>query len=526
MRGAIAAGSPETAAAGAELLAQGGNAVDAAVAAAFASFIAEGDISNIGGCGFALVCTPQGEATVYDFFANVPGLGRGKDRPLDFQAVTVDFGDATQVFHVGRASAAVPGNVAGLCTLLEEQGTMPLSQVLAPAIRLAREGFHLAPPRAFILKLLEPIFTYTPSLARRYTINGRFASEGDLIRMPRLAETLEWLAQEGPDLFYTGPIGQAIVADQEAHGGLITAADLAYYRVYRCAPIRLDYRGHTILMPPPPSTGGALIAFSLKLLESLDLSDVDHASTRHLTILAEVMRLTNQARQRWEALSRLGGTERVTAFLDDAVVASYCADLTEALARPGRGSDAPRSGGPANTTHISVADRDGLIVSLTTTPGESAGFIIGETGVTLNNLMGEADLHPRGFHQDPPGIRLASMMAPTIVLEGGRPVLALGSGGSNRLRTAILQVLNNLLDFPLSLEQAVLAPRVHFEEGTLHLEGGYNPLVADELEAMGYQVNRWRQRSLYFGGVHAVSRQNGTIKATGDPRRGGAVVIL
>jgi len=500
--------------------------VDAAVAAAFASFIAEGDISNIGGCGFALVCTPQGEATIYDFFANVPGLGRKRDQPLDFQAVTVDFGDATQVFHVGRASAAVPGNVAGLCALLEEQGTMPLPQVLAPAIRLAREGFRLAPPRAFILKLLEPIFTYTPSLARRYTVNGRFAREGDLIRMPRLAETLEWLTREGPDLFYTGPIGQAIVADQEAHGGLITAEDMARYRVYRRAPIRLDYREHTILMPPPPSTGGALIAFSLKLLESLDLSDVDHASTRHLTILAEVMRLTNRARQRWEALSQLEGAERVAAFLDDTMVASYREALAEALARPALRSDGPGGGGPASTTHISVVDRNGLVVSLTTTPGESAGFIVGDTGVTLNNLMGEADLHPRGFHQDPPGIRLASMMAPTIVLKEGRPVLALGSGGSNRLRTAIFQVLNNLLDFPLSLERAVLAPRVHFEEGILHLEGGYNPQVADELEALGYRVNRWRQRNLYFGGVHTVAWRGNTIEAAGDPRRGGAVAIL
>ncbi|RMF32511.1 MAG: gamma-glutamyltransferase, partial [Chloroflexi bacterium] len=295
---------------------------------------------------------------------------------------------------------------------------------------------------------------------------------------------------------------------------------------YRHAPIRLDYRGHTILMPPPPSTGGALIAFSLKLLESLDLSDVDHASTRHLTILAEVMRLTKRARQRWEALSQLEGAERVAAFLDDTMVASYREALAEALARPAPRSDGPGGGGPANTTHISVVDRDGLVVSLTTTPGESAGFIVGDTGVTLNNLMGEADLHPRGFHQDPPGIRLASMMAPTIVLKEGRPVLALGSGGSNRLRTAIFQVLNNLLDFPLSLERAVLAPRVHFEEGILHLEGGYNPQVADELEALGYRVNRWRQRNLYFGGVHAVAWRGDTIEATGDPRRGGAVAIL
>jgi gamma-glutamyltranspeptidase/glutathione hydrolase len=527
--GVIAAGSPETAAAGAEMLQQGGNAVDAAVAAAFATFVAESTISHTGGAGFALVYPPDAPPVLYDFFGVMPGLGTARTLPpeqLDFRPAYLEFAATTSVYHIGRGSVAVPGNVAGLCALATEWGRLPLSTLLTPAIRHARDGFVVSRCQASIGQLIKPIITATPGIARLFAPNGHFMRAGDRLRNPELAITLERLAAEGAPLFSEGAMAKAIVADQIAHGGLLTAEDLGCYQVIKRPPLQLKYRGTTILTNPPPSSGGALIAFSLRILEAFDVGALCHGSPQHIALLAEVMRETNRARTEWDPAG-LVKPDDLDRFLSETQVVPFRDRVAGALASQQPGGDLsrePRERG--STTHISVIDQQGMAVALTTTPGESAGFLVGRTGVILNNLLGEADLHPRGFHTLPPGQRLSSMMSPTILLDGDGPRAVLGSGGSNRLRTAILQAISNMVDFGLPIIDAVNRPRIHFEGQIIELEAGHDLSTAAALEQAGYRVNRWPQRDMFFGGVHASTVAQGLLGGAGDPRRGGAVQIV
>ncbi len=525
MQGVVACGDPQTAEAGAEMLRIGGNAVDAAVAATFASFIAEAALVNIGGGGIAMIVGGDGagEATVYDFFSTMPS---GQlDEGSDFRQILVDFGPEQQPFYIGRASSAVPGVVAGLCAMAQAHGKLPLTKLLEPAVRLAREGAILSQALAYVLDILTPIFTDTPGLAAMFAPCGHVFRAGERMALPALAHTLERLGQEGPDLFYTGAVGRAIVEDQDAHGGLITAHDLASYQVRRGSPIRLDYRGYTVLLPPPASSGGVLIGFALKLLETVDAASIPYASYQHVRLLAEVMRLTNLARSSWDA-SRGPDSTRIEEFLSAQHVSGYQRELLELLNGKPASPDPGLRGGPSATTHVSVVDSQGVIASVTTSAGENAGYVVGETGVCLNNMLGEIDLHPQGFHRLPPGTRLTTMMSPVVVLCEGEPMLAVGSGGSNRLRSAITQVISNMIDFGMPLAEAIDAPRVHFEGDLLQVEGGISAAVVRELEGAGYQVNHWPGRNMFFGGAHAVAQQNGELVAAGDRRRGGSVALV
>lgn len=529
-RGAIAAGHPLTAAAGAQMLQQGGNAVDAAVAATFASFVSEYTLSATGGGGFALVYdATRGAGELLDFFSAGPGLKRAQPPAadeIDFQEITVDYGPSHQHFYVGRGAVAVPGNIAGLCSLAKEAGRLPLPVLLEPAIRLAREGCPISEIQAFIGALIEPILLLTPESAAIFgRPDGGLKQAGDLVTMPALAATLEALGREGPRLFSHGAVAQAILADQQAHGGLLTADDLTRYRVRRRPPLAVPFRHFDVLTNPPPSRGGLLISFTLRLLDGFPLEGLDCGAAGHLELLAEAMRVTHLARRELEA-QQLQPRQQVGRLLGPAIVARWQRTVQELLQRPAaeRGRDAAPPAMP-NTTQISVMDEDGLVVSLTTSGGEGAGFIVPGTGVILNNMLGEADLHPEGFHKSPPGKRIPSMMAPTVVLDGGTPMLALGSGGANRIRSAIVQVLLNSLAFGLPLPQAVDAARIHFEEGVLQAEGGNDAAALDALAAAGYQINRWQARHMYFGGVHAVGRTDGGFVAMGDARRGGAAVL-
>ncbi len=523
--GVIAAGDPQTAAAGAEMLRQGGNAVDAAVAAAFASFIAEVGVVHLGGSGLAQLYDGRtGLTRVYDFFSVMPGLDGPPPDALDFEQVTIDFGSATQSFYLGRGSVAVPGNIAGLCRLAADYGRLPLTVLLQPAIRLAQDGLPLAAFQADTCDLLAPLYTHTDDIRAVFAPNGRIIQPDEHLHIPDLADTLRALAARGAEVARSGSLAAALLADQAARGGLLTERDLRDYEVRRTQPLRLDYRNHDVLLPPLCSAGGVLTAFSLKLLAGIDVAQRPHGSARHLQLLCEVMAATSRARAEWDTLSEsLPGDEATDRFLAEPYVAAFRAEVQDALAARQPSPLLAEPPGPANTSHLSVIDSDGLAVSLTTTAGESAGYIVPGTGYIPNNILGEEDLHPHGFHSRPPGQRIDTMMTPTIILKNGRPRLVVGSGGSIRIRSAILQVLSNLLDYRLRLDDAVNLARVHLADGVLQCEAGTDPQAMDELEAIGYAVNRWETRSIYFGGAHSVSRtEDGRLVAAGDNRRGGS----
>ncbi len=332
-----------------------------------------------------------------------------------------------------------------------------------------------------------------------------------------LGGTLEALSHEGAAAIYTGAIGRRIVSHLREQGGAVTAADLAAYRVVRRRPVRVRFRGDQFVSNPPPSSGGVLIGYGLRLLDALG-PDAPAGSADAIARLAEVMREQGRARggsfardlYRGGLARRLGSAENVRA----------------ALGRMRAGLEGAAETADRGTTHISVVDAHGNAASLTASTGSGSGVIVPGTGIHLNNMLGEFDLNPAGGAARP-GARLTSMMAPSIVLRRGKPRLVVGSAGSVRLRGAILQAVVNVVDHGLGVEEAIEAPRVHVEEPHLHCEGGGDPAVLDVLEKRGYDVVRWRRRNLYFGGVAAVEvGAGGRLAAAGDPRRGGHGIVV
>ncbi len=520
-RGIVAAGHPLTAEAGAEILRQGGNAFDAAIAAVMTAWVTESVLTSAGGGGFLLAHTAAGQNTLFDFFTQTP-CTRHLQREPDFYPIHANFGDTVQEFHIGLASVAVPGAVAGLWRVHQQLGRLPMAAIAAPAIHHARTGVIVSPFVAYVFTLLDPILRATPESRALYTHQGQLLAAGDRLTMPDLADTLERLVEKGAAEFYEGEIAQRLVQDCQQQGGYLTLADLQNYRVVERSPLSFPYRHATVLTNPPPSSGGALIGFALKLLEQVDLSRVEPGSADHLRSLVQVMALTNAARRDGYD-DHLYDPQAAEIFLSALHCAPYQAALAQALQAPRPG----RVNRLGSTTQVSVIDAEGNAASITTSNGEGSSYVIPGTGIMLNNMLGEEDLHPRGFHAWVPHQRISSMMAPTLILRDNRPEWVLGSGGSNRIRTALLQVIVNGLDFGMPLETAITMPRIHWERGVLHAEPGY---TGEALEAAQTpdttDVVQWQQPNMYFGGVHAVARDaQGSFHGAGDVRRGGAVAI-
>lgn len=523
IRGTVAAGHPDTANAGAEMFELGGNAVDAATAAAFASAVVESLLTDLGGGGFMLV-DDGSKGRLYDFFVRVPGLGGPAPTvdSLDFKPIEIDFRGGKQVFHIGLGAAAVPGLIHGLCTAQKAMGKLPLREVVAPAVRLARNGTKLTGPMAFILQVIAPIFLQRPQLAELVAPNGELLKEGDVFRWSAdTADLLETIGREGHRLVYEGEVARAIVATCQAGGGLITMEDLKSYETLVRHPLEQIGHGARFRLNGPPSTGGALIAFGLLLADGLSgKHPVD--SPESARIVAAVMETVAQARAEVMDTRSQEGYDRH--YLNDAkIIAHYRQRLATRL-NQGEFSGPGPLAGKGSTTHISVIDEHGRAASITSSNGEGSGYLIDGTGIHLNNMLGEEDLNPLGFHKMAPGRRLPSMMCPMVIDQQDGTRTVLGSGGANRLRTALLQVSLHITAHGLSLADAIEAPRLHLEGKDLHAEPQFADPVLHELGNEGYQIRRWPNKNLYFGGAHAVQRRkDGRLTGYGDPRRGGSV---
>src|SRR6185437_14533415 len=386
--GVVAAGHPRSAQAGANVLREGGNAVDAALAAMLAAFACEPLLTSLGAGGYMLVVDPSGEPVLLDFFVEAAGAGVDARARAELVPVSVSFGDAIQVFNIGPASVGTYGMAAGVCEARRRFGRIPLADLVAPAARLAREGVEMNEPQAYVIEILAGIVTSTPECAALFAPDGRVVQAGDVVRQPELADALERLGAEGPAPFYTGDIAAAIVEWLGERGGIVSAADLAGYAVLDREPIRASYRGREVVTNPPPSAGGILIAHALALLGASDgLPDVSR--------VVETMERT-QAERTPEFLEGLADPSFVERFLT-------------------------RSSALGSTTHVAVLDREGWACSVTSSYGSCSGVVVPGTGIHLNNMLGEQDLNPLGFHRHPPGRRMPSMMSPTVVLSDGAP---------------------------------------------------------------------------------------------------------
>lgn len=510
--GVVAAGHPATAEAAATILEAGGNAFDAVIAAQLVACVAEPVLCSLGGGGFVLTRKEQGPVRVHDFFVQTPRNKRPLDE-IEFLPIVADFGDAQQEFHIGLGSVATPGMVRGLFSVHRQLGSLPMAVLTEPAVRLAREGVRVNALQAHAFRIVAAIYGFSAEARALFTSPTHPESlvvEGDLLRQTALATVLEHLGRFGEHWFHEGEFAH-LVADLCRHdGGLLRLEDLREYRPRTREAVALDYRGNRIWTNPPPSSGGILLGFALKLLESMNVSDTSFGSTLHLERLSRAMALTDRARL--EAMSGGNQSRDAWALLDPVLLDSYLEELQG------------RSPAMRGTTHISVMDGAGNVASLTASNGEGCGRLIPDTGIMLNNMLGEQDLNPGGFFQWRENERLTSMMAPTLVARVGGGEVALGSGGSNRIRTAILQILVNLLDFDMPLETAVSAPRIHLEDQRLSIEGGFagDPDFAAFLGR--YPEHRlWADRSLFFGGVHAVAHGRDGFTGVGDARRGGVV---
>lgn len=495
--GIVAAGHAVTADSAVSMLRAGGNAFDAALAGVMAACVAEPALASLGGGGFLMGYDAATDRTVaYDFFPDTPRRKRATAE-LDFHSVHADFGPATQEFHIGAGAAALPAVVPGLFAIHANLCLLPIEALIGPAVHAARAGVEVTPFQHYLFTVISPILTASAGARALFAPDGNVLAAGALYLNPALADTFEAIAAEGPQLFSTGAGADAVLA-QMTLGGHLTTADLADYRVAARKPLRIAYRDTEISLNPPPSAGGTLIAFGLAMLERL-------GGAPDIATLARIMAATNDAR----AMQR----DALDGLLDRAHVELQV--------------DAIRSGPlvARGTTHLSTIDAEGNAAALTLSNGEGNGLMVGGFGFMLNNMLGEEDLSPDGFHAWPEGVRLSSMMSPTLIRRGDGSMTALGSGGSNRIRTAILQVAVNLIDRGMTLADAVDSARLHVEKsGRLSFEDLFLQDARAELLRFDLHAHAWPERNLFFGGVHAVTRKaDGTFEGAGDPRRRGVV---
>ncbi|MEG6508332.1 gamma-glutamyltransferase [Methyloligella sp. 2.7D] len=496
-KGVVAAGHPLTAEAAAEILSEGGNAFDAALAGLAMATIVEPVLASLGGGGFLMAKPAGGDAALYDFFVETPLKRRAADETA-LLAILADFGPATQEFHIGLGASATPGMAQGIAEIHGALCTRPLSQLFEHAIAAGRQGFPLSAFQAYLFQVVAPILTASESAASVFAPNGKLLGEGDRFENPGAAESLALLAEEGPRPFAEGEIAQAIAEQSAAEGGHLALEDLRSYQVARRKPLLWRHRGAELALNPPPAASGALIAYGLAALEA------GGDGPANSLVLYRALCATNQARQSH-------GAE-----LGDLLQSGKLKDEIASL----KGHKPAYRG----TTHISVIDAAGNAAAVTVSNGEGNGHMVGEHGFMLNNMLGEEDLvGTEGWCE---GTRLSSMMAPTVIMGADGSVAALGTGGSNRIRTAVLQVALNLIERSMSLEDAVSAPRMHVEKcGTLSFEPGIGGI--EQAVAEAEDVKPWPAPNLFFGGVHAAKLDaDSTLEGAGDPRRGGASIVV
>ncbi len=524
----VASESPAASKVGHDVLAAGGNAVDAVVATAFAMAVTHPSAGNVGGGGFAVVRTPK-DSKVYalDFRETAPAAATA-NMYLDAQ------GKPTKESLVGDKAAAVPGTVAGLWALHQKLGTKPWKELVAPAIALARDGFAVDGFLHASIDARKDFLATVPATAALWLPNGKPRETGEVVKNPELQATLERIADKGPDGFYSGPTAQAIVDEMKRGGGIITADDLKKYKVEWREPLGFDYRGRHITTMPLPSSGGVVLAMSANMLRAVDLGKLGWHSAQHVHWLVEVWRRAFAARNRL-----LGDPE----FVKDAPVAKLVAqDFDDKLAASIGSAATPSDKVPAllegnHTTNLCVVDKDGMAVAMTYTLNTAFGNGVTVAGFLLNNEMDDFAAKPGtpnafGLVQGAadkiePGKRPLSSMTPAIATDDkGQVVLVVGAGGGPRIITAVWQTMSNVFDFGLDVDAAVAAPRVHHQHEPDNIKVEADSITKDTdhaLRTMKYKLD-WGQPPRAFGAANAIVRAPSGWKGAVDPRGGGAAI--
>lgn len=495
---AISGGHQKTIEAAEIILSQGGNAVDAAIAAYLVSFVSEPCMASIGAGGFAMINDTKSIKMV-DFFCQTP-KHKKPIKEQEFTSILIDFGNTTEEFHVGKGSIAVPGAIAGIYKMHEMWGKIPISELFEPAIQWSNEGIELDKFQAFDFVLLQNIFKINP-IGRElfFDSDGVLKTEGQNIRMPQFHDFLSVLQHEGKDLFYKGEIAKQVSLDMR-DGGHLVREDFEHYEVSIKDPISFNFNDHKICTTGFPSVGGMLITALLNTFQDI----VAHERHTFLSI---------------SHFQRLIDTFTTVQSLqnDPLRIANYL--INEFGINT---STSTRIGGSkwGGTSHFNVIDKDGMTVCLTTSIGEGSGYFIPGTDMQMNNMLGEEALMPNGFHNWRQDVRLQSMMSPSIVVDNnGKTLLGIGSGGAGRIPYAIGQVIINMLYFGLEPGVAIDSPRIHIRDGNIEMESGF-----DLNSAMFDNINVWDTKTLFFGGTNLIHRKKGHMQGFADLRRFGAVI--
>ncbi|MDH4143704.1 MAG: gamma-glutamyltransferase family protein [Acidimicrobiia bacterium] len=503
-RVAIAAGSQIAADAGAAAAANGGNAVDAAIAASLASMCTDPGIIALGGGCFITISPPDDDAVVIDGYAEMPGRSAPPSRfGTGAHEVHLEYGGGMNTI-VGHGSVATPGAVAGLGAASDGYGAIDWAQLIEPALHWAEQGFPLSGAAAEYLTYVHRlIFGWQPESHRvLHHRDGSPLREGETVRCPGLDRSLETLASHGPAAFYTGPLGRRIADDSSANGGLLTMADLAAYEAVTRRPLTLDLGDWTLHTNPGPSVGGAAVAAVLALIEDVDGWDRDNvvriADAVHAVVTYRRNHL-DHADDRHAAVDRL---MRLTGHADPALL----------LSSP-------------STVHVSAVDADGLACSISTSSGYGSGVLVPGTGIWLNNSLGETELLSSGLHTLEPGTRLPSNMAPSVARREDGAVVAIGSPGASRITSAVAEVVFNHLRLGLPLADAVAHPRLHIEQFEGRPTIAYEPGI-DVEHVTAFVPRPFDSLSMYFGGTQVASWDPALgLDATADPRRIGGVAF-
>jgi gamma-glutamyltranspeptidase / glutathione hydrolase len=505
---------------GAGILAQGGNAIDAAVAVGYALAVVDPCCGNIGGGGFMTIHLKDGRDTFINFRETAPAAATAA-MYLDTAHQPVD-----DLSRSGYLAAGVPGTVMGLERAAKEYGRLARAALIAPAIALARDGYVLSRADADILDGKR--FAKDPVAAKIFLRpdGGRF-DPGDRLVQTDLAATLEEIAQKGPDAFYRGPIPKAVEKASGEHGGILTTQDFADYTVTETPPLTCSYRGYRIVSAPPPSSGGTAVCEILDILEGYDLKALGFRSPQSVHLLVEAMRQAYRDRNTF-----LGDPAFVQNPLERLLSKDYAAAVRTAI-DAGNGAPAAALQPPkekAETTHYSVVDAEGNAVAVTYTINGSFGaaVIAPGTGFFLNNEMDDFTVKPgtanlyglvqREANAIAPGKRPLSSMAPTLVEKDGRVFLVLGSPGGSRIITAVLETILNILDYGMTPQEAVAAPRLHHQwlpDEVAYERSGLRPETIAELSGIGYKLVEQRP----WGAVELIGIANGRLYGVSDPRR-------
>ena len=519
-RAMVVSGHPLASEVGIEILKQGGNAVDAAVAVGFALEVVLPEAGNIGGGGFIVYRDATGRVRALDYRETAPA-GASRDMYLD------SAGHVTERSLTGHVASGVPGSVAGMYEAWKKYGRRPWATLIAPAIRLA-EGHMLDAVRSRDLEAEADRLRLFPASARQFLVEGHAPAPGAMFRQPELARTLRLIADSGPDVFYRGQIADSIVAEMQRGHGLITKNDLAGYRAKWRTPVQVTYRGYTVYSMPPASSGGVTMGEILNILEGYDtLPPFGSAGYVHLE--TEAMRRAFIDRNRW-----LGDPDFVSMPLDRLLSKTYAARLRAEI-DPHKATPTPpfAVGGDESleTTHYSVVDADGNAAAVTTTlnGGFGSAVTVQGAGFLLNNEMDAAPGQPNQYglvqgeaNAIAPKKRMLSAMTPSIVLDrDGKLFMVVGTPGGPTIITSVFQVIVNVVDFKMSLADAVAAPRIHHQalpDIIGYERNGLLPAVVDSLKAMGHEV---RMRGGYSGDIAAIQRVGGRWVGVPDPRRGG-----